>query len=246
MPRLEVFTICLGVLSVSTKWRAITPRPDLKNGIAAIALVLAIIVSAGVGYLGGVANQHTTTVSTTTLPQETVTKINTVPDLQLFASVKPSDIAAGQNVTVVAGVYNPLRTSVTVSARAISNPAQGPCGLGVIPTGIRVYSGHYAFTNLSSATPLLLYNASLIFHCPALFNNTYTFQPNSANATVSYLGTSTKWVANETISLSGYWTTGLLTGPNPGYIFRKFGPGSYTVVVFDAWDQQLLVYFEVS
>jgi hypothetical protein len=219
----------------------------LKNEVAAVALVLVIIASAGAGYLAGVANQYaTTSVSTTTLPQETVTKTSTVQGLQLFAAVKPSAVAEGQNVTIVAGVYNPLQTSVTISASEITNPTQGPCGLGVYPTGIRVYLGHYTFANLSAASPLLLYNASLVPFCFRLYNNTYTFQPNSDNATISYLETSMKWIANETIYLSGYWTAGLLAGPNPGLVFSNFGPGPYTVVVFDAWGQQLVEYFEVT
>lgn len=222
-------------------------RPDLKNGIVVIVLVLAIIASAGAGYLAGVANQHTTTsVSTTTILQETATKTSTVPQLQLFAAVKPSSIAEGQNVTIVAEVYNPLQTNVTINVGEITNPTQGPCGLGVTPTGIWVYSGHYTFTNLSIASPLQLYNVSLAVPCAAVFNNTYTFQPNSDKATVSYLGTSMTLVTNETISLSGYWIAGLLAGPNSGLVFHVFSPGSYTVVVFDAWGQQVVEYFEVT
>lgn len=203
-------------------------------------LVIAIIVSAGTGYLAGAANQHATAVTTT------VTKTSTISGLQLFASVKPSSLAVGQNVTIVAGVYNPLQTKVQVNASEIINPTQGPCGLWTNPTGIRVYSGHYTFANLSTASPLLLYNAWPIVFCPISFNSTYTFQPNSDNATVSYFETSTRLVANETILLSGYWVTSLLAGPGPGYTFRNFGPGQYSVIIFDAWGQQLVEYFEVT
>jgi hypothetical protein len=41
----------------------------LKNEVAAVVLVLAIIVSAGAGYLAGIANQHPTTYSIVTLSQ---------------------------------------------------------------------------------------------------------------------------------------------------------------------------------
>jgi len=219
----------------------------LKNEIAAVVLVVAIIVSAGAGYLVGVANQHAaTSVSTTTLTKEATTATSTVQGLQLLASVRPSSLAVGQNVTIVAEVYNSLQTNVTINAGEITNPSQEPCGLGVVPTGIRVYSGHYTFTNLSAASPLLLYNDSLAVPCFVVFNNTYTFQPNSDNATVSSLGASIKWVANETISLSGYWTTGLVAGPSSKLFSQNFEPGPYTVLVFDAWGQQLIEYFEVT
>lgn len=122
------------------------------------------------------------------------------PYLQLFAAVKPSSVVVGRDVTIVAGVYNPLQTNVTINVGEITNPSQGPCGLGVTPTGIRVYSGHYTFANLSAASPLLLYNASMVVPWAFVFNNTYAFQPNSDNATVLYLGTSMTLVANETIS----------------------------------------------
>lgn len=212
----------------------------MKNEVAAVVLVLAIIASAGAGYLAGVANQRTTTLTTTAIAT------STIPGLQLFASVKPSSLAIGQNVTIVAGVYNPLSTNVKVNASEIRNPSQAPCGLWTSPMGIRVYWGHYTVTNLSGASPLLLYNASLPVFCPVFSNNAYTFQPNSDNATVSYFETSTKLVANETISLSGYWSAGPLAGPGSKYFPQNFEPGSYTVVVFDAWGQQLIEYFEVT
>jgi hypothetical protein len=45
----------------------------MKNEIAAIALALAIVGSAGAGYLAGVANQNTTTViKTSTVPEKTL------------------------------------------------------------------------------------------------------------------------------------------------------------------------------
>ena len=200
-------------------------------------LVVAIILSAGVGYLAGVPNQRTITLTTTAITS------STVPGLQLFASVKPSSLAIGHNVTIVAGVYNPLQTSVKVNASEIRNPTQAPCGLWTSPMGIRIYWGHYTFANLSVASPLLLYNASLPVLCPVFSNNAYTFQPNSDNATVSYFETSTTLVANETISLSGYWIT--LGGPGSVLSSQVFETGQYTVLVFDAWGQQLIKYFEV-
>lgn len=224
---------------------------DLKNEAAAVVLVIAIIVSVGAGYLGGVASQRAaTSVSTTTATTTTTTKVietetGTVRGLQLLARINPSSVAAGENVSIVSEVYNSLQTNVTISFSEISNPTQAPCGLGISPTGIRVYAGHYTFTNLSEASPLLLYDASQVFFCFRAYDSTYTFLPNSDEARVSYLGTSMVSTANETVTLSGYWTGGPLSGPSSGYLHNGFDPGPYTVVVFDAWGQQLIEHFQV-
>jgi hypothetical protein len=122
--------------------------------------------------------------------------------------------------------------------------------LRVVPTGVLVYQGHFAFSNLSTAgSPLTEYNASgPPPPCAAPFGSLeYTFLPNSDKATVSYLGTSITWVANQTVRLDGYW----VPSGSDRYTLQQFGPGfpsatPYTVVVFDSWGQQAIGYFYVA
>jgi len=215
------------------------------------------MVSVGTGYLAGVANQHAvnsvststvTSFSTTPGPGFGTNSTATTPSLQLVAAVSPASVTVGQNVTIVAEVFNPLPTNLTISATEMANPSQYPCGLGIFPTGIRVYSGHYTLANLSAAAPLQLYNASGgPPACFVLFSSVYTFLPDSDEAKVSYLGTSTTYVANQTIVLMGYWTQQLpATGPLPVFVLQSFEPGAYTVLVFDSWGQRLIEYFQVT
>ena len=104
------------------------------------------------------------------------------PSLQLSASVRPSNITVGENITVNTEVYNPLPLTVTLNGSSIHNPSEAPCGVGVI--AVRIYAGHFLFSNISNATPLLLYNDSFAPLCPVLIQGTYSFLPNSDYATV--------------------------------------------------------------
>ncbi|TLY17185.1 MAG: hypothetical protein E6K86_02675 [Thaumarchaeota archaeon] len=222
----------------------------MKNRVPTAVIILVVVGSGGIGYLAGFANQRTvTSVLTTTALGSTTTRTVTLASLELLVRVTPQVASQGRNITVVAEVYNPLQTIVVVNATTIINPAQGPCGQNSA-TGVRVYSGHFTSFTLSGATPLLLYNASLIPPCPAIFSFVYTFQPNSDNATVQALPpfptqAETRLV-NETTTLSGYWVNCCLAGPGASYMFQKFHPGQYTVVVFDEWGQQIIEYFEVT
>lgn len=219
-------------------------------------MVVLLIIAAGTGYFVGSANQRTVTSTTTATSSVTTTTTETetsnlgATSLLLTSTVSPETAAQGENVTVVAEVYNPLASSMTVNLTSMINPSQGPCSFFSEATALRVYSGHYTFANLTGAQPVQLYNSSIAIFCPVQFSFVFTFMPHSDNATVQYLPplppTSVVQVVRETTVLSGYWSPGLLAGPSSGSVFHAFGPGSYTVVVFDVWGQQLIVYFEVS
>jgi len=186
-------------------------------------------------------------ISTTTALGETVTlsqETTILPSLQLTATVTPINATIGQNISVSTDVYNSLPYNVTLNATSIVNPSQGPCAQNQA-TAVTVYSGHYSFANISNASPLLLYNASLVFLCPAQFHFTYTFLPDSDNATVVTLPPfslpAVSELVNETNILSGYWSKSAGT-----YAFQDFGPGQYTLLVSDAWGQEVVCYFQVS
>jgi hypothetical protein len=222
----------------------------MKGAAVAGLLIVALLVGAGAGYLYGTTNERVvTSISTTTktsIITSNVTTEYTVPTLELLVRVEPTQLSSGQNVTITDEVYNPLATEVVANSSEIINPTQGPCGRGVIPTGVQVYEGHYTFTNLTEGTPLMLYNASGGPHpCPAPYSNVFHFQPDSDKAIVFYLGTSIDWVTNETIGLKGYWVQVPSSGL-PRFALHEFAAGEYTVLVFDAWGQQQLEYFVVT
>ncbi len=160
--------------------------------------------------------------------------------LELTATIERE----GQNVSVIAEVNNTLSTYLQVNSTSIDNPAYGPCQQG-FATGVRVYMGHYSLSNLSQAKELLLYDPSSQYRCPAFFTFQYTFSPNSAMATVQatlggYQQNGSRLVS-ETSVVSGYWV-----GSGQSYIFQRFPAGEYSVLVFDAWGDEAVGYFQVA
>ena len=171
--------------------------------------------------------------------------------LELTATIESSTLFQGENLTVVAEVNNTLARSVEVNATSMTNPADGPCEQE-LATGVNVYSGNYSYSELfnngSRPTPLLLYDPLLIY-CPALppLNFSYSFHPDSDIATIqAFNGGSPLFSETEAIKepsvVTGYWA-----GSSESNIsFYYFPAGKYTVVVFDAWGQEVMGYFVVS
>lgn len=163
--------------------------------------------------------------------------------LELAATIRQAYLGEGQNLTVIAEVNNTSPDPLKVNSTSMDNPAYGPCDQG-FATGIQVYAGHYSLTDLTEAQGLLLYNPSSTYFCPAIFTFYYTFSPNSANATMApYLNgfapeNETRLV-RETSVVGGYWI-----GSGQAYAFRRFDPGQYTVLVFDAWGNKVIGYFQ--
>jgi hypothetical protein len=236
----------------------------MKGAAVAGLLAISILVGAGAGYLLGNAGERvitttstaitTTTAitnwtldvtltSTTTVGIATTTEWSTTSkaSLELIAGVSPSVVKSGQNVTVNWGVYNPLSTAVEVNVPIYENRYLSPCPLYIVPTTFDIYSGHLSSSNLTSATPLLLYNASIAIPCFAGADSTLTFQPHSDRATVNTLNSTMMASMNYTTNYRGYWTGGFSTGSS----FNAFPPGMYTVMFNDTWGQQELRYFAV-
>jgi len=169
--------------------------------------------------------------------------------LELEATV-PTTLAYGQNLSVIAEVDNTNPHELNLTSTSMVNHANGPCAQGQV-TAIDVYSGSYSyvelFNNGSQPTPLLLYNPSLIYLCPAGFTFNYLFQPNGSTATVrAYLGghqamnNQTKTV-EETSVVSGYWTQS-----GSAYSFHHFAAGTYTLIVYDYWGNTIIAYVQVG
>jgi hypothetical protein len=230
----------------------------LRTEIVAVVLVLIVLFSASFGYFVGAANQKTVTstsattytrVSTTTVSTGMSVTTATVASVQLIAIISPGTIASGGNVTISAEVYNPLPTNATLVATVLVSPTESACGYVDAPIGIQVYNGHYDFSNLSTSTPLTLYNATgppPPCPPPPLNPVVFTFLPNSDQALVS-ASTPPVQAMSRTVVLSGYWAPSLVAGPGGGgYYHQPFNPGAYTVLIFDAWGQQTLEYFHVS
>lgn len=216
----------------------------MKDATAIALLIVLIIASAGAGYYIGTSNGRTTTSTTTS----TVTSLGSsaIPSLEMIASVSPSVITAGQNVSITLGVYNALSTSLTINVTAYTNQYLGPCFFDEFPITYYIYTGHLVFSNLTFGTALLLYNPSISGMCIAAYNVSLTLQPHSDKATVynfNFPNSPTGMIfVNGTFNCSGFW----MRGPGSGHSFNTFTPGQYTVLVNDTWGQQELEYFTVN
>ena len=225
----------------------------MKAGVVGAVVVVIILASASLGYFVGVANQKTVTslsatiytqVSTTVVPSGISVTTDTTASVQLNATVSLGPLQMNE-ATVSAEVYNPLPTNVTLTAQVLVSPTEGACGYVNSLIGVQFYLGHYGFSNLSSATPLVMYNATgPPPPCPPPPFATYIFLPNSDRVLIPG-STPPIQIANRTVVRGGYWTPSLVSGPGGGYYYQPFNPGNYTVLIFDAWGQQMLEYFQI-
>jgi hypothetical protein len=213
--------------------------------VVAFAVVAFVSLSPPTGSSSPPLRWSSSSTSTSTSEQSTTAssgrgsitvESNITGGLQLTATIKPAYVPKGQNITVMAQVFNTLSSEVKVNATSMANPASGPCELGFL-TGVRVYQGQYTMANLSNGTELLLYNPSLPWICPTLVSYQYSFAPNSDLVTRQNLARQ----VNESSILAGYWT-----GSGQRYAFQPFLPGICTVEVFDAWGQHAVGHFQVS
>ncbi len=222
-------------------------------------LIVALLVTAGVAFVvlsptyppsTSTVTSTATSVSTATLysyaTTSTISGATTTviaPNIELLADVWPSTIASGQNISIDMELYNPLPTNFTV----VSDVWQ-PDGFGCpssFPLGFSIYQGHYDFTSVQEATPLLL-REPIPIPCFVGYNSTYTFDPHSDTVLDSNFMGQTRYPMNYTDVLSGYYFMSSSTTSPSHYTFQSFPPGSYTVLVFDRWGQEDIGYFEVT
>jgi hypothetical protein len=239
---------------------------SLSNVRVAALIVVAVVLSSGLGLFGGSSRQHTvTTASISTVSTEitdviqvttTVKSISTTmqavngtvtqpfPSLELSARVYPENLTLGENVSIISEVYNSLPESVQVEAPPINDPSEAWCPFSS-PTAVTLHLGYYTFANLTGAVYLLQYNGANEGACSTPPFIAYTFLPNSDEAILQTIPPDklrAPTAINSTTSLSGYF--GNLAGET--LAFQAFTPGTYTVLVSDAWGQEKLCYFTVA
>ncbi len=239
-------------------------------------IVIIIIVSSSLGFFGGLESQsNVTSVSTlttsnlitvlfpvtstesststtvvTTVSTElelvNVTLTEPFPSLQLIASVSPQNITQGQNVSITAAVYNSLPYSVAVEASPITNPSESFCAINW-PTAVTLFPGRLDWSSVIGARALMQYNPTSIQLCgtPNLLG--YKFSPESDEAVPQSIPPNNLYPPahsiKETLNMGGYWEK---SSNGTNYVFQEFTPGTYTVLVSDAWEQEMISYFSVA
>jgi hypothetical protein len=172
-----------------------------------------------------------------------------VAGLELSLSLDSKTYQSGQQVGIDIDEKNTLSKNNTITSSAkwpISGLGVGPCGVLNYPFGIAVFQGNYSAANISSATPLQIYEPG-IYHCPDVLADisSYVFQPLSDTAAVFQISEST---AGFTAAMNaefepaptGYWASN-----NVGATFTNFEPGVYTVIAGDEWGALVIVHFTV-
>ena len=126
-------------------------------------------------------------------------------------------------------------------------------GLGVAPCnftspyGIAVFSGDYNSSNLSTGTPLTLYDPHVARLCPTNYPViSYSFQPSLDWAQVienpaNPLNNSQQMQYELTIN--GYWPDDSFSSNSQ---LTNFAPGVYTVVGGDEWGNLIVLHFTVA
>jgi hypothetical protein len=172
-----------------------------------------------------------------------------ISGLELTLSLDSKTYQSGQQVGIDIDEKNTLAKTNTIPSSAkwqISGLGVDPCGSLNYPFGIAIFQGNYSAANISSTTPLQIYEPG-IYHCPMILTDisSYVFQPLSDSAAVFQMSEST---AVFTMGMNtefepaptGYWASN-----NVGATFTNFEPGVYTVVAGDEWGALVFVHFTV-
>lgn len=178
--------------------------------------------------------------------------INSTSGLELELSINASQFSPGQGISINVTEYNTLPgvNSQTASDNwAITGLSLGPCG-SHIPAGITVFRGYFSLNNISQASSSndsLQFYAPGFYSCPAMFViQSYSFQPNSDNASFAYECTpapcySEVFPQSATVDFNGSWSS-----PSETPVLSNLTQGVYTVAAGDEWRQLVLLHFIVS
>jgi hypothetical protein len=146
--------------------------------------------------------------------------------------------------SVNVSLYNTRTVQLTLAPGQL-NFGLGPCSQ--LPFGVAIFMGRYDSSNLSSATPMELYQPGA-YNCPAEFGvAAWSFAPMSSNLTLvsaqpasSGNATTSQDVltqrATASIPLTGFWSGGT---------FHRFSAGTYTAAADDEWGDLLMVSFNL-
>lgn len=173
--------------------------------------------------------------------------ISSTNGLNLSLSTDATTYQTGQEISITVDEKNTLSTQNNVPS-AYKWPTSGlslsPCGTNSFPFGVAIFHGDYTATDVSTATPLVLYNPNELPPCPVIPAITaYDFLPSSDLATeiVDNEFNSQAIAMNQSVTVTYYWN-----GNGKNVTQRDFEPGIYTVAGGDEWGNLVVVHFTVS
>jgi hypothetical protein len=213
-----------------------------------IAIVFIVCLFALTG-CSSFAHSSTQTISTDTSDVNSAT-LKSANGLSLSLSLDSTTYQPGQQVDIVIdekntlGITNKLNASEKWPVRGIR---VGPCGTLNYPFGVAIFQGNYTVANVSSATPLQIYEPG-IYHCPMILAGifSYGFQPLSDTAAIFQMPESDAAFTLEMKTEFEPAPTGYWTGNVQNTTLTDFEPGVYTVVAGDEWGALVVLHFTVS
>ena len=203
-----------------------------------------LIVSTG---CAGLTHSPTNTTSLTTTGINAAST-NSVGGLSLSLSLDETTYQPGQNVTITLDEINTLSKTNNVNSAdnwPFTGLSDGPCGTLNYSFGVAIYQGYHTTGDLSSLTPLNLYDPAARYPCPMMLSqiSTYQFQPSGDTAAVFQLGGASPVLTEKMTSAiqpAGYWTG------SPTAVLTDFTPGIYTVAAGDEWGAIVILHFTVA
>jgi len=165
--------------------------------------------------------------------------------LSLFLSLDSTTYQPGQQVTIVIDETNTLSKTNNVPSSdqwPFSGLSVSPCGTNGFPFGVAIFQGDYTYTDISNATPLVIYDPSKLYPCPFVPAITaYDFVPFSDLAAENIDNEPATFAMNQSVTTTYYWT-----GSAKNVTQHNFEPGIYSVVAGDEWGNMVVLHFMVS
>jgi hypothetical protein len=190
------------------------------------------------------------TVNTTTTTSDTVVSAssNTTNGLKLSLSVDATpniqhQISITLDETNVLSEINNIPVSDNWSYKGLG---VAPCDF-TSPYGIAVFEGDYVASNLSTGTPLTLYDPHITRLCPTNYPViSYSFQPSLDWAQVIENPANPLHNSQQMqyeLTINGYWPDDNFSSNSQS---TSFAPGVYTVVAGDEWGNLVILHFTVA
>lgn len=189
------------------------------------------------------SSTRTSETSTVTVTSSSTSEFNETLGLRLDLGLS---MFSNGTLNISADEFNPSNSPENVTAadnwplpRDVLDPYY-PCDIPE-PLGLTLFGGSYGSNNFTSATPLALYNTSVVVGCTINAPATYfSFRPTSNIATEFYSNipgdTGTLYNGRILLSVSslGYWTD----------TFHVFSSNqSYTIMAGDEWGRAVFLQF---
>ena len=206
------------------------------------------VYSKGVAWFTGQTNWPIVTTAVQTENNSDTSKSSN--GLSLSLTLDSITHQPGQGIAITLDESNTLPALNNVPAAenwSYSHLQKDPCDF-ISPFGLAVFRGDYTALNISSATPLTVYDPHATRLCPYLYPVTaYSFQPSSDMANPIRITnpspTGSFHQLKYELTIQGYWPDNVYSSNSQ---LTTFDTGVYTVVGGDEWGNVVVLHFYIT